>query len=136
MHDSNDNALVLLADRLQTDADEDRGLPQEFLDDLVSRLQDSPDLDQYFQEALRTLSSRLSEMSMTDNYKPFITALGRLMHHKPIIGMLVNLPEFLPPPEAVPANLLEKKTILGPYFQISPLQVFLVLPPPLRIFGL
>ncbi|PWW75289.1 hypothetical protein C7212DRAFT_280984 [Tuber magnatum] len=119
---NNDRALILLADRLQADADEDRGLPQEFLTDFVSRLQDNPDLGLYFQDALRTLSSRLGEMSMTDNYKPFITALGRLMHHKPIIGMLVNLPEFLPPPEVVPANLLEKKTILGPYFQISPLQ--------------
>ncbi|RPA95546.1 hypothetical protein L873DRAFT_1774205 [Choiromyces venosus 120613-1] len=120
---NNDRAFVLLADRLQTDMDEDRGLPQEFLNDLVSRLQDNPDLDQYFQEALRTLSSRLSEMSMTDNYKPFITALGRLMYHKPIIDVLINLPEFLPPPEVVPANLLEKKTTLGPYFQISPLQI-------------
>ncbi|CAZ79267.1 unnamed protein product [Tuber melanosporum] len=119
---NNDRAFVLLADRLQTDADEDRGLPQEFLNDLVSRLPDYPDLNQYFQETLRTLSGRLSEMSMTDNYKPLITALGRLMHHKPIIGILVDLPEFLPPPEDVPANLLEKKTILGPYFQISPLQ--------------
>lgn len=103
--------------------DDDLGLPQEFLSDLVARSEDNPDLVGFFQDAMQRLSSRLSKMSMSDNYKPFITALGRLVVFKPLVDVIINMPSFLPPPEQVPANLIEKDTLLGPFFQLSPLQV-------------
>lgn len=123
----NDRALVKLIDRLLSDAEDDQGFPQEFLDDLVHRLKENSALDEHFEETLRALSTQLAEMSMSDNYKPYITAFGRLVQHKPVVNLLVNLPEFLPP--EVPANLLEKKTLLGPFFQLSPAQVYSISDP-------
>ncbi|KAH0613172.1 uncharacterized protein H6S33_009552 [Morchella sextelata] len=118
----NDRALAKLENRLLSDAEDDLGLPQEFLNDLVSRSEDNPDLVEYFQQAIQNLSSRLSKMNMSDNYKPFISALGRLAQFKPLVELMIKLPSFLPSPEQTPAHLVEKETILGPFFQLSPLQ--------------
>lgn len=113
--------MVKLGDRLLNDAEDDRGLPQEFLNDLVARSSDSPDLIGYFQAAIQTLSNQLSKMSMSDNYKPYISALGRLVVFKPLVDVIINMPSFLP--EYVSAHLIEKNSLLGPFFQLSPLQV-------------
>lgn len=118
----NNRALVKLDDRLLNDAEDDRGLPQEFLNDLVVRSGDNPDMIEYFQVAIQALSSRLSKKTMSDNYKPYISALGRLVLFKPLVDVIINIPSFLP--EQVPAHLLEKDTLLGPFFQLSPVQVF------------
>lgn len=118
----NDRALVRLDDRLLNDAEDDRGLPQEFLNDLVARSDDNPDIIEYFQAAIEALSSRLSKMTMSDNYKPYISALGRLTVFRPLVDVIINAPSFLP--EYVPAHLMEKDTLLGPFFQLSPVQVF------------
>lgn len=72
-----------------------------------------------FQFAMRLLSVNLSYMNITDNYKPYIAALGRIAHTKPLAELFVNLPEFLK--DAEPQHL-EKVMILGPYFRLSPLQ--------------
>lgn len=108
-------------DRLLNDAEDDRGLPQEFLSDLIARSDDNPDLIEYLQVAMQALSSRLSKMSMSDNYKPYISALGRLVAFKPLVDVIINMPSFLP--DHVPAHLIEKSALLGPFFQLSPLQV-------------
>lgn len=59
---------------------------------------------------------------MSDNYKPYISALGRLVVFKPLVDIIINAPSFLP--EYLPAHLIEKDTLLGPFFQLSPVQVF------------
>lgn len=118
----NDRALVKLDDRLLNDAEDDRGLPQEFLNDLVARSDDNPDMVEYFQVAIQALSSRLSRMTMSENYKPYISALGRLVLFRQLVDVIINTPSFLP--EYVPAHLIEKDTLLGPFFQLSPVQVF------------
>lgn len=114
--------MVRLDDRLLNDAEDERGLPQEFLNDLVARSDNNPDMIKYFQEAIQALSSRLSKMTMSDNYKPYISALGRLVAFRPLVDVIINAPSFLP--EYVPPHLIEKDTLLGPFFQLSPVQVF------------
>lgn len=114
----NDRALVKLENRLLNDAEDDLGLPQEFLNELVSR----QELVGFLRQAIQNLSVRLSKMNMTDNYKPFISALGRLCQYKSLVELMIELPSFLPSLEQTPAHLVEKETFLGPFFQLSPLQ--------------
>lgn len=105
--------------RLQADQHDDAGLPQEVLYELVNRFDEEPELSAKFQIAMRSMSMYLSLLNMTDNYKPYIDALGRIAHIKPLAELLVNLPEFLA--DGKPQDL-EKVMTLGPYFRLSPLQ--------------
>ncbi|KAF8541369.1 ubiquitin elongating factor core-domain-containing protein [Trichophaea hybrida] len=111
---------VRLDQRLLTDPEDDRGLPQEVLLELLNKLNEEPDLVDKFKQAFRMLSATLGTMHMSDNYKPYINALGRIAHLKPLAGIFVNLPEFLS--DAEPQDL-EKAMLLGPFFRISPVQV-------------
>ena len=108
-----------LDQRLLADVDQDHGLPQDVLLELVVKLDEEPELAEKFKQAFRLLSATLASMHMSDDYKPYITALGRVAHIKPLAEIFVNLPEFLH--DAEPQNL-EKTMLLGPFFRISPLQ--------------
>ncbi|TGZ80428.1 hypothetical protein EX30DRAFT_396422 [Ascodesmis nigricans] len=110
---------VDLAQRLVADMTDDKGLPQEVLIEFVNRFDEEPDLIGKFKTAFVTLSVQLSQMNMTDNYKAYVHALGRIAHIKALAEMYVNMPHFLHAGE--PQNL-ELFTLLGPYFRISPTQ--------------
>ncbi|KAI5778196.1 ubiquitin elongating factor core-domain-containing protein [Geopyxis carbonaria] len=111
--------LPTLNQRLLYDMNEDRGLPQEILAAFGSKLNDEPELADKFRQAFRFMSATLSTMNMTDNYKPYVHALGRISLVRPLAELMVELPEFLHDGE--PQDL-EKVMLLGPYFRISPLQ--------------
>lgn len=111
---------VYLDQRLLADPDVDQGLPQEVLMELLSKLDEEPDLVESFQNAFRTLSATLGKMHMSDNYKPYTHALGRIATLKPLAEIFVNLPEFLS--DAAPRDL-EQTMLMGPFFRISPVQV-------------
>ena len=111
---------VRLDQRLLADPDVDQGLPQEVLIDLLTKLDEEPDLVESFQNAFRMLSATLGKMHMSDNYKPYMHALGRIATLKPLAEIFVNLPEFLS--NAAPREL-EQAMLMGPFFRISPVQV-------------
>ncbi|KAA8910425.1 ubiquitin elongating factor core-domain-containing protein [Sphaerosporella brunnea] len=110
---------VRLDQLLLADPEEPHGLPQDMLVEWLAKFDEEPDLVDAFREAFRLLSGQLATMNMSDNYKPYITALGRIAHLKPLADIFVNLPEFLH--EAEPQDL-EKVMLLGPFFRISPAQ--------------
>lgn len=98
---------------------DDRGLPQDVLIEFVNRFDEEPDLIEKFKQAFVWLSAQLSLLNMTDNYKSYIHALGRIAHIKPLAELYVNMPHFL---HEGPPQHLELVTLLGPYFRISPAQ--------------
>jgi ubiquitin conjugation factor E4 B len=110
---------ISLDQRLLADSEDDRGIPQDVLVEWLGKFDEEPELVDAFREAFRLLSAKLATMSMCDNYKPYITALGRIAHLKPLADIFVNLPEFLR--DAEPQDL-EKVMLLGPFFRISPAQ--------------
>jgi ubiquitin conjugation factor E4 B len=89
------------------------------LQELVSKFDEEPELITPFQDAFKNLSAKVAEMNMSDNYKPYINALGRISHMKPLAEIFINLPEFLADVEPFK---LEKAMLLGPFFRISPVQ--------------
>lgn len=68
----NVNASVQLEDKLIIDSDEESGIPPEFFQELVRKVEEEPALEVAFQRAIETLSRRLSTMEMCDIYKPYL----------------------------------------------------------------
>jgi ubiquitin conjugation factor E4 B len=87
--------------------------------------------------AVEDLSRQLAGMTMNDHYQPYVLvsitatcnqhafanlqkALRNLVRYPPLVNLIVQSSLFLPPD--VPAALIEVETLLGPFFQMSPLQ--------------
>jgi ubiquitin conjugation factor E4 B len=71
-------------------------------------------------KAVAGLSYQLSNMSMNDNFKVYIDALKTLIHFPKILNAIADDPLFYI--SDLQAPLIEKSTLLGPFFRISPLQ--------------
>ncbi|KAH7407687.1 ubiquitin elongating factor core-domain-containing protein [Cadophora sp. MPI-SDFR-AT-0126] len=98
---------------------EDMGICPDFLTELVSRFEEDETVKPMITKAVSGISLQLSNMTMNDNYKPHVNALKTLCQFKPIATAIALDPLFQ---MATSAPGIEKHTILGPFFRISPLQ--------------
>lgn len=115
---------------------EDKGICLEFLQEAVSRFEDDDTVMPMLTKAVDGLSLQLSNMTMNDNYKPYINvrpdalldiwhtahgiqALKLMSQFPPIVTAIAEDPLFQ---MSVSAPGIEKHTLLGPFFRISPLQ--------------
>jgi ubiquitin conjugation factor E4 B len=101
------------------DPEDDRGLCPEFLAEAVSRVDEDESVTPMFTSAVIKLSTQLSQMTMNDNYKPYVQALKNLTRFPVITTAVAEDPVFL---MATSAHGIEQHTILGPFFRISVLQ--------------
>ena len=110
-----------LADRLLADPDDERGLDHEFLTELSARISDDDALRDVFISAVESLSQKLAGLTMDGvEYRLYTTAMRNLVRYKPFAVAITQSSTFAD--ENIPAAELEVKTLLGPYFQLSPLQ--------------
>jgi ubiquitin conjugation factor E4 B len=65
------------------------------------------------------ISSKLSTLTMNDDYRPYVYALVTYSKFPRLLDALARHPTFQ---MAVSAPNIEKHTLLGPFFRISPLQ--------------
>ncbi|KAF9871176.1 ubiquitin elongating factor core [Colletotrichum karsti] len=100
--------------------DQDDGVCLNFLQEAVKRFDEDEQLPEIFASAIHVLSTRLAEISMDGDYKPYINALMTYTKFPPLLNALAKHPNFLTEQRSGP--LVEKATILGPFFRISPLQ--------------
>ncbi|KAG4424499.1 hypothetical protein IFR04_002377 [Cadophora malorum] len=98
---------------------EDMGICPDFLTELVSRFEEDETVKPMITKAVSGISLQLSNMTMNDNYKPHVNALKGLCQFKPIATAIALDPLFQ---MATSAPGIEKHTLLGPFFRISPLQ--------------
>ena len=61
-----------LEEKLIADTDDDGGPPIEFLQALVGRFEDEPEIEAAFSVAIQRLSENLSMIDLTGNYKPYL----------------------------------------------------------------
>ncbi|CAN8104210.1 unnamed protein product [Discula destructiva] len=101
------------------DMEHESGLCLEFLQEAVSRFAEDESLPEVFVKAMLEISSRLSKLTMNDDYKPYVNALKLYSKFPPLLNALAKHPAFN---MAQSAPGIEKHTILGPFFRISPLQ--------------
>jgi ubiquitin conjugation factor E4 B len=109
-----------LADRLLMDPEDDTGLCHDFLGEFSSRLVEDESIKETFVSAVEDLSQRLASLSMDSEYRSHTSVLRSLVRYKPLAIAVAQSPIFVD--KSIPAAELEAKTLLGPYFQISPLQ--------------
>ncbi|KAI9828554.1 MAG: hypothetical protein M1819_006546 [Sarea resinae] len=102
------------------DPEDDRGVCHDFLAEAVARFDEDESIKDALVGAVEELSRQLSRMNMNDDYKPYVLALRNVVRYGPIVNALTQSAFFLPPD--IPAQEIERRTLLGPFFQISPLQ--------------
>lgn len=104
---------------LLKEPDDEHGLCLDFLQDAAARFDEDESVKDMLTRAVAGLSLQLSNMTMNDNYKPYMMALRSLTRVPAIVTAIAELPLFQ---MATSARGIEKHTILGPFFRISPLQ--------------
>ncbi|KAI0390002.1 ubiquitin fusion degradation protein 2 [Xylariaceae sp. FL0594] len=107
--------------------DNEDGLCLDFYNEAVSRMDEDETIAPLFTEAMVIMSKRVAKMTMNDDYKPYINCLVTFSRFAPLLDALARHPSFLVQPSANAtreelARATEDKTILGPFFRISPLQ--------------
>ena len=99
----------------------DDGICLDFVTEAVSRFEDDEDnqISGLFTSAMVEISSKLSGMTLNDEYRSSMDVLLTFVRFKPLLEALANHPAFQ---MAQSAPNIEKFTILGPFFRLSPLQ--------------
>ncbi|KAK7423890.1 Ubiquitin conjugation factor E4 [Neonectria punicea] len=95
------------------------GLCFDFIREAIKRFDEDEAFPGIFSNAMVQISGKLSSLSMDDDYKPYMQALMTYTRFPPLIVNLAKHPCFK---MAQSASGIEKHTILGPFFRISPLQ--------------
>ncbi|KAF4470967.1 ubiquitin conjugation factor E4 B [Fusarium albosuccineum] len=98
---------------------DDGGLCFNFIQEAIKRFDDDEAFPNLFSDAMVQISTKLGTMSMDEDYKPYIQALLTYTRFPPLIANLAKHPCFN---MAQSAAGIERHTILGPFFRISPLQ--------------
>ncbi|KAK6336050.1 hypothetical protein TWF730_003421 [Orbilia blumenaviensis] len=113
-----------LAEDLLKVSDGEPVISSELINDLAETFVGNPSLKEVFLQAFGDMSSGLKRLELVDDYQLYTNALYRLVTIKPMAVLFTTSPNFLPsnlrPPD------FEVKTLLGPYFRISPLQARVV----------
>ncbi|KAF7542311.1 hypothetical protein G7Z17_g11690 [Cylindrodendrum hubeiense] len=97
----------------------DEGLCFDFIREAIKRFDEDEAFPGIFSNAMVQISAKLGSLSMDDDYKPYLQALMTYTRFPPLIVNLAKHPCFK---MAQSASGIEKHTILGPFFRISPLQ--------------
>lgn len=95
------------------------GLCMDFFTEAMGRLDDDDSIVPLFTRAMVDISSKLSTLSMNDEYKSYVNALTTYSRFPPLLRALAEHPSFQ---MAQSAPGIEKNTLLGPFFRLSPLQ--------------
>lgn len=119
MFESEDQSSSFLP-HLLVDLDAETALDFEWLQEAVSRLGDDDELKEKLVEAVEQMSQEVAQKSMNDSYQPYVQALARLLRFNPLVAAISESPMFLG--SNVQAQDLERNTLLGPFFRLSPLQ--------------
>ncbi|KAI9886767.1 MAG: Aminolevulinate dehydratase [Watsoniomyces obsoletus] len=115
LESTNENPLI---PHLLVDPDNDHGICHDFLSEAVRRFGEDETIRDALVDAIEEISRRLGGMTMADNYKPYVLAVQNAVHYAPLATALAKRPFFLPKKIAAPK--IERETLLGPLFHISP----------------
>lgn len=108
-----------LIEHFLRDPESDQGICHDFLSEAVSRFPDDESIKESLVTLVEQLSIELSKLTMNDNFKPYVAALKTLTRYPAMSLAISESPRFIrADPEA---QDIEKKTILGACFALSPL---------------
>ncbi|KAK2808847.1 hypothetical protein FQN50_004323 [Emmonsiellopsis sp. PD_5] len=99
--------------------EDNTGLCHDFITEAVKRSEEDESIIPAFVAAVEEMSSDLAKLTLNMDYKPHVTALRNLVRF-PKIAVAITESELFN--ASVSADRLETSTLLGPWFQLSPLQ--------------
>ncbi|KAJ3473430.1 hypothetical protein NLG97_g10312 [Lecanicillium saksenae] len=108
-----------IAPQLLRGTTDENGICFDFIQEAIKRFDEDEAIPAVFNDAMVRISSQLGQMSMGDNYKPHVQALITYARF-PIL--VTNLSKHATFNMAQSAAGIEKHTLLGPFFRLSPLQ--------------
>lgn len=109
-----------LADHFLAAPESDIGICPDFLTQASILIEDDDSIKDAMIGAVEQLSSQLADLDMLKGYEPYVTALRNIFSYPKLIAAVSQSSIWAP--SEVQAQDIEKKTILGPFFQLSPLQ--------------
>ena len=98
---------------------DEAGLDVDFIREAIHRFDDDEAFPALFNRAMLTISTELSRLSLGNDYKPHVQALLTYTRFPALVSNLARHPAFSAAPSAPD---IERQTMLGPFFRISPLQ--------------
>ncbi|KKK13167.1 ubiquitin conjugation factor E4 [Aspergillus ochraceoroseus] len=104
---------------LLLDPEDEKGVDIEFMGEAVKRFEEDETIKPAFIAAVEGLSQELASMSISDDYKPYMTALRNLVHNAALAAAITESSFFN---ESRNPVSFEVDTLLGPWFRLSPLQ--------------
>jgi len=110
-----------LAQHLLGDAESDVGICTDFLTEATLRFDEDESIKELIVEAAEHLSMQLSQMDMLVNYQPYVRGLRNLLRFPKIVSAITESPLWSGAAD-IEAQDIETKTLLGPFFRISPMQ--------------
>ncbi|RMZ89405.1 hypothetical protein DV736_g3364, partial [Chaetothyriales sp. CBS 134916] len=114
------DGTAALADHLLAGPDDDGSVDQDFLTEAVARFDQDDSIAAVFVAAIEEHSRRLAAKTMDSDYQRYTAVLRQLVRFKPLGAAIAESSIFVD--STLPASGLETKTLLGPYFALSPLQ--------------
>jgi ubiquitin conjugation factor E4 B len=109
-----------LVQHLLADPESDLGICTDFLTEASSRFEEDDSIKDAIVGAAENLSSMLAQKDMLSDYQNYVRALRNLVRFPKIVDAITQSPRWAP--EGIQAQEIEKSTLLGPFFRISPMQ--------------
>lgn len=116
-HEATSNPLV---DHLLADPDADSGICTDFLTEASSRFEEDESIKEAVVGAAEELSRQLAGKNMLEDYQNYLRGMRNLMRFPLIVDAITQSSMWMP--EGIEAHAIETKTLLGPFFRLSPMQ--------------
>jgi ubiquitin conjugation factor E4 B len=109
-----------LVEHMLSDPESDSGICYDFLNEASSRFDEDESIKDAMVSAVEELSSQLSTKSMLGEERVYVNGLRNFLRFPKLVDAITQSPLFLP--EGIEAQDIETKTLLGPFFRLSPMQ--------------
>ncbi|TKA42446.1 hypothetical protein B0A54_06896 [Friedmanniomyces endolithicus] len=110
-----------LVDHLLQDPECDTGICTDFLDEANARIDEDDTIKDALVRAAEELSTRLAGVNMLGDYRQYVGGMRNLIRYKKFADAITQSPMWAPPD--IEAVDIETKTLLGPFFRLSPMQL-------------
>ncbi|CAK4009047.1 related to ubiquitin fusion degradation -2 [Lecanosticta acicola] len=110
-----------LVDHLLADPECDVGICTDFLTEACSRFEEDEGIKDVIVGAAEELSRQLAKLDMNEGlFQPYVTGIRNLLRFPKIVEAVTQSPIWAP--GDVEPQELETKSLLGPFFRLSPVQ--------------
>ncbi|KAK4610237.1 Ubiquitin conjugation factor E4 [Fulvia fulva] len=120
MFENNASTSNPLVAHLKADPECEVGICTDFLNEATSRFEEDDSIKEAVVGAAEELSRQLAKQDMLGDYQNYVRGLRNLLRYPKIVDAVTESPLWAP--GDVAAQEIETKTILGPFFRISPAQ--------------